>query len=87
MDMCRNTANNINFYYITNSVKINENFFNKLKNPVFGPFFLFWGQKVFFWKFSSVMHSFMWISSTMPKFMIQFQENTRTEGRMEGWKD
>ena len=48
MDMCRNTANNINFYYITNSVKINEKFFNKLKKPCFWTIFLILGAKSIF---------------------------------------
>ena len=38
-DLCRNTANNINFHYRTNSVKINGKFFQYIKkSPVFGCF-------------------------------------------------
>ena len=48
----RNTTNNENFYYGTNSVKINDQFFSlNSKNPIFG---IFWthfpkclGKKVF----------------------------------------
>ena len=40
-----NTANNINLHYRSNSVKINDQIFQKIeKNPVFG---LFWTKKNF----------------------------------------
>ena len=50
--MYRNTANNRNFHYRTNSVKINDRIFQYIqKNPVFGPFLShfhnFWGKKIF----------------------------------------
>ena len=70
-------------------------FFNKFKNHVFGPFFVHFlnlgGRKNFSAKSSSVTHNFIWVSSTMPKFIkkliIQFQENALTDERMEGWTD
>ena len=65
-DLYRNTANNINFHHRTNSVKIN--FSINPKNHVFGPFSQFWEQKKISGKSGSVMHNFIWASSTMPKF-------------------
>ena len=72
-DLCRNTANNIDFHYRTNSVKINDKIFQYIqRKPVFGPFlshFPIFGAKRFFsGKPGSVMHNFTWVSSTMPKF-------------------
>ena len=50
----RITANNITFYYRTNSVKINDEFLFKIKKPYFwpivGPFSQFLEQKKFFLK-------------------------------------
>ena len=69
-DLCRNTVN-INFHYITNSVKINAKFFNKFKKPCFGPFLVRFpnlGQIFFSQKSSSFMHNLISVSSTMPKF-------------------
>ena len=73
-DLCRNTANNINFHYRTTSVKCNDQI--NSKSPVFDPFLVhfsnFLGIFFFFFflcgKSGSVMHSFISISSTMPKF-------------------
>ena len=70
LNLCRNIANNINFHYRTNSVKINDNFSINSKNHVFGPFlvqFLYFGGKNFSGKSGSLMHNFIWVSSTMPK--------------------
>ena len=47
-DLSKNTANNTNFHYSTNSVKINDQFFNIFKKPCFDPFlvhFLNFGDK------------------------------------------
>ena len=92
--MCRNTVNNINFHYSTNSVKINDNFFY-LKKPCFcpflGPFSQFLEKNFFSEKSGSVTQNFIWFSSTMPHFrkklIIQFQENVQIEGQKDGWKD
>ena len=73
-DLCRNTANNINFHYRTTSVKCNDQTFQQIQKALFladfwSTFPIFWAY--FFcccWKFGSVMHSFISISSTMPKF-------------------
>ena len=70
---CRNIANYINFHYRTNSVKINDKFFNKLKKkPVFfGPFLVHFpnfGDKTFFLENLAVTHNLIWIPSTTPKF-------------------
>ena len=51
-NLCRNTANNINFHYRTNSVKINDKIFQYIKkNPVFVLFLAhfpnFSGKKIF----------------------------------------
>ena len=72
-DLCRNTVNNINFHYRSNSVKLNDKIFPCIqKNPVFGPFLAhfsnFWGKKNFSGKSGPVTHNFMWASSIMPKF-------------------
>ena len=50
MGLCRNTANNINFHYRTNSVKINDKI---CFWPIFAPFSRFFGQENFFWKIGS----------------------------------
>ena len=59
-------------------------FSNKLKNPGFGLFSQFWG-KIKFSSESSVTNNFLRVPSTMPNFrkklMMQFLENTWTEGR------
>ena len=53
--LCRNTANNLNFHYRTNSVKSNDQNFQYIqKKPCFWPIFdlssQFLGQKDFFQK-------------------------------------
>ena len=63
-------TNNISFHYRTNSVKINDKIFQSIKkNPVFGSFLVFFpnfGAKTFFSrKPGSVMHNFIWVSSSM----------------------
>ena len=50
--MCRNTENNINFNYRTNSVKINDQIFQYIQNTLFLAYFwliflIFWA-KIFF---------------------------------------
>ena len=72
-DLWRNTASNLSFHYRTNSVKINDKSVNKFKKlcfgSIFGPFFQIFGLKFFFSRRScSVTCSFIWVSSTMPKF-------------------
>ena len=48
-DLCRNTANNINFHYRTNSVKINDQMFQKtLFLARFCPILPILGAKNFF---------------------------------------
>ena len=90
-DLCRNTANDINLHYITNSVKINDKIFQCIqKNPFMAHFPNFGDKKFCSGKSSSVMHNFIWVSSIMPKFrknMIQFQENAWTDGRTDGRTD
>ena len=82
------TANNINFYYRKNSVKINDKIFNKFKKPCFLSIFPILRTKIFSGKSGYVKRNFIWISGTMPKFrkklMIQLQENARPGGRTEG---
>ena len=64
------------------------NFFNIFKKPCFWPIL---GAKKFFLENPAVVHNFMWVPNIMPKFrkklMIQFQENTWTDGRTEEWPD
>ena len=84
-----NTANDISFYYITNSVKINDHIFQIQKTyfwPFFDPFFQFFVTKKSFSKKSgTVAQNVLWVFSTMSKFrkklIFPFQENVRTDGR------
>ena len=46
--MCRNTANNINFHYRTNPVKINDKIFQYIQQTLFLPIFPILGAKKFF---------------------------------------
>ena len=56
------------FHHRTNSVKIHDQVFNKLKKPYFWPIFSIFGGKNFFPKKSgSAMYNFISVSSTMPK--------------------
>ena len=58
---------------------------------IFGPFSQLLRQKKVFLENPAVTHNFIWVSSIMPKFwkklMIQFQENTQTDRRMDGRTD
>ena len=68
-DLCRNTANNINFHYRTNQVKINDWIFFKFKKPYFWSIFpTFGGKKVFFKKNLAIMNNFIRVSNIVPKF-------------------
>ena len=70
-------------------------FSNNLKKPCFwpilGPFSYFLGQKKFSWKIQlchTQLHmGFQHHAKIQKKLMIQFKENTQTDGRTEGWKD
>ena len=69
--LCRITANNVNFYYRTNSVKINDQLFlKKFKKTYFWPISPIFAAKSFFFSKNSglVMHKFIRFSSTMPIF-------------------
>ena len=73
-DFSRNTANNINFHYRTNSVKIDDKLFQSI-----------WLSCT---KSGSVMHNFISFSSIMPKFRKNWWYNSRKmPGQMEGWKE
>ena len=65
-DLCRNTANNMNFDYRTNSVKINDKIFQQIQKTLF--FGHFWSKPNFSKKSCFVMYNFIWVSRTMPKF-------------------
>ena len=58
-------------------------FFNKLKNPVFGPFPNFWGKK----NVLELHMGFQQHAKIQKKLMIQFQEKARTYERTEGRTD
>ena len=81
------------FHYTTNSVKIKDQFFQSIQKTLFlAQFWSFsksWGEKKNCGKSSSIIHKFIWISSTMPKFRknlkIQFQGNAWKDQRTEGW--
>ena len=95
---CRNAANNINFHYRINSVRINDKIFSiNSKNPVFGTFlvcFPNFGGKIFFsGKSGSVTHNFIWSSSKCQNLekTIQFKDtiprkclDRRLDGRTDG---
>ena len=59
--------------------------FNELKKLLFLDF---WGKN-FFSKNLAVMHNFIWVSSTMPKFSKNNDKITRKcpERQKDGWKD
>ena len=91
-DLCRNTANNINFHYRTNSVKINDKIFQYFQKKtcfwsIFGPFSQFL-KKFFSRKSGSVKHNFIWVCSIMPKFRKNYWFNSKkTPRQTEGQKD
>ena len=71
---------------------------NQLKKPCFGPFLVhfpnFSGKKVFLENLAlsrPTSNEFLAPCQNSEKIMMQFQENTRTDGskdvRTEGWKD
>ena len=66
-------------------------FSNKFKNPVFGLFSPFLGQKNFSWKIQLChihLHmGFQHRAKIQKKLMIQFKENAWTDGRTEGQTD
>ena len=77
MGFVQNTANNINFHYRTNSVKINHKIFQYIEKTLFLVHFPnFGGKKNFPGKSSSVINNFIWDSS-----ILEFWENAWTEGR------
>ena len=81
-DLCRNTGNNMNFHYRSNSVKINDQIFEEIEKNMFlahflGLFSQFWGKTKFLPKSNSVTHNFIWVSSTMPNFRKNLWYNFR----------
>ena len=70
-DLGKNTANNRNFHYRTNSIKTNDQILHS-KNLVFGPISVhfpnFGGKTNSSRKSSPVTYNFISVSSTMPKF-------------------
>ena len=89
--MYRNTANNINFHHILNSVKINDQSFQQIDITIFWPIlgpFLNFEVKFFLRKSSSVTHNFIWISSTMPNFRQNLWYNSKKiPGQRDDWRD
>ena len=85
--MCRNTSNNINFLYRTNSVKTNDQIFQWIQNvfwPIFGPSFQFWGQNIFSRKSGFVTHNFTKFTKTndtIPRKRPDRQKVGMMEGR------
>ena len=64
LDLCKNTINNINFRYRTNSKKIKDKFLNKFKKPYFSPIFsIFWAKR-FCSKNLAVTHNTTYASNT-----------------------
>ena len=69
-DLHGKTVNNINFYYRTKQVKLNDQLFQQIqKKPYFSPFLVhfpnFGGKKKFSWKPDSAMHNSIWVSSAI----------------------
>ena len=66
-------------------------FLFKFKKPYFWPFLAYFpnfGGKKVFPQNRVAMHNFLRVSGTMPKFReIQFQENTQTDVRGQGWTE
>ena len=68
-DLSRNTANNINFHYRTNSVKIDDKIFQYIQKTLFLAHFPnFWGKKFFSRKSGFVMHNFIWFLALCQNF-------------------
>ena len=72
--LCRNTANNLNFHYRTNSVKSNDQNFQYIQKKTlflayFWSIFPVFGAKRFFPKNLAVMRNFILVSNAMPKFI------------------
>ena len=84
----QNSANNINLNYRTNSVKINDQIFQKIQKTLFSPIFCpssqCLGQKKFSRKSSSVKLNFVYLSSTMPKFR-KTNDSKKMPRQMEWW--
>ena len=73
-DLCRNTANNIKFHHIKNSVKMNDWIFQWIeKNLVFGPILVhfpkYWGKKIIFQNLSG---------TTSYGFLAPYQNSEKT---------
>ena len=93
-DLCRNAGNNINSHYRPNSVQINDQFFNKLKNLFlanFWPVFSVLGAINFFARNQALSrttsYGFLAPCQIYKKLMVKFQENARRDGRTEVWTD
>ena len=96
--MCRNTANNIHVHYRTNSVKINDKFFNILKKLHFWfSFPIFWA-KIFFLENLALSHktSYGFLAScqnlektndTIPRKRPDQWKDGQKDRRAEGWTD
>ena len=85
MDLCKNTENNINFLYRSNSEKIKfqyKKFPMHLKNPIFGPLSPF--QKIWVSEPSGPLKPSL---VSEKKLMGQSQENFWTEGQKDGKTD
>ena len=90
-DLCRNTVNNINFHYRTNSAKINDKFSKYSKNPVIGPFlvhFLNFGGKKFFLEnlvlLRTTSYGFLAPCQNLEKTNDTIPRKRLTEGREDG---
>ena len=95
--LCRTTANNENFHYRTNSVKINDKIFSIFKNPIlthFWPTFPVLGANNFFlgnpalsrttsYGFLASCQNLEKTNDTIPRKHLDRQDG-RMDGRMEG---
>ena len=93
-DLCKNTANNINFHYRPNSEKIMSKFSNTLKNPIFCQFFeqKYFLQKI--WPSCAATHGSLtpcWVSKKtnepIPRKLLDGRMEGQKDRRMEGQKD
>ena len=90
-DFCKNTVYNANFHYKPNSDIIDQvqkkliNFSINSKDPMFGPFSPFWGQKFYFQIIRlcrALQHNTTWdFFEFQKKIMSWFQENVWVEGQ------
>ena len=82
-NLSKNTVNNKNFYYRTNSVKINDQFVFKFKNPYFWLISPIFGAK----RFSKKLGRHAQRHKGFQNHANSIPRKHLTDGRREGWTD